>query len=40
MNDFKGQFQHLGENTEKYKIFSFPIEKEIRKGDKDGDRIL
>ena len=40
VNDFKGQFQHLGENTEKYKNFSFPIEKEIRKVDKDGDRIL
>ena len=28
-NEFKGQYECLGENTEKYKTFSFPIEKEI-----------
>ena len=33
---FKGQFECLEENTEKYKTFSFPIEKEIRKVDQDG----
>ena len=27
----------LGENTEKYKIFSVPIEKEITKIDKEGN---
>ena len=35
-NEFKGQFECLEENTEKYKTFSFPIEKEIRKVDQDG----
>ena len=29
VNDFEGIFQCLKENTEKYKTFSFPIEKEI-----------
>ena len=32
-----GQFEHLGEISEKYKTFSVPIEKEIRKVDKDGN---
>ena len=36
-NEFKGQFKSLGENTENYKTFSFPTEKEIRKVDKDGN---
>ena len=28
-NEFKGQFECFGENTEKYKTFSVPIEKEV-----------
>ena len=28
-NDFEGKFECLGENTEKYKIFSIPLEKEV-----------
>ena len=35
VNEFEGQFEYLGKNTEKYKKFSVPIEKEIRKADKD-----
>ena len=34
---FKGQFECLGENREKYKTFSVDIENEIRKADKDGN---
>ena len=34
-NEFAGQFECLGENTEKYKTFSIPIEKEIKNIDKD-----
>ena len=30
--DFKGQFECLGENTEKYITFSIPIKKEYDKG--------
>ena len=36
-NKFKGQFECLGENTEKYKSFSVPVEEETRKVDKDGN---
>ena len=36
-NEFKGQFEYLRENTEKYKTFSVPLEKEITKIDKDGN---
>ena len=36
-NEFEGQFECLSENTEKYKIFSVPIEKKVRKVDKDGN---
>ena len=36
-NKFKGQFECLGENTEKCKTFSIPIEKEVTKIDKDGN---
>ena len=36
-NEFKGQFECLEENTEKYKTFSFPTEQETRKIDKDGN---
>ena len=39
--EFEGEFECLGENTEKYIIFSVPIKKEIRKRDKDGnDKII
>ena len=30
-NEFKGRLECLGENTETYKSFSVPIEKEIKK---------
>ena len=36
-NEFEGQFECLGENTEKYKTFSDLIEKEVIKIDKDGN---
>ena len=36
-NNFEGQFEGLAENTEKYKTFSVPAEKEIRKVDKGGN---
>ena len=39
-NTFEGQFECLGENTEKYKTFSLPIEKEVIKMDKDGNEIV
>ena len=35
-NAFEGKFECLGENTEKYKTFSGPIEKAVRKTDKNG----
>ena len=35
--EFEGEFQCLGENTEKYITFSLPIEKEITKKDNDGN---
>ena len=38
LNKFEGQFECLGENTEKYKAFSVPIEKEVIKIDKDGNK--
>ena len=34
-NQFEGQSESLGENTEKYGTFSVQIEEEIRKVDKD-----
>ena len=34
-NKFEGQFERLGKNIKKYKTFSFPIEKEVTKIDKD-----
>ena len=34
---FLGQFKCYGENTERYKKFSIPIKKEIRKVNKDGN---
>ena len=36
-NEFEGQFDCLGENIEKYKTFSLPIEKEVTNSDKDGN---
>ena len=39
--EFEGEFECLGENTEKYITFSVPIKKEIREKDKDGnDKII
>ena len=39
--EFEGEFECLGENTEKCITFSVPIKKEIRKRDKDGnDKII
>ena len=35
-NEFEGQFEYLGENTEKYKKFSVPIGKEVTSIDKVG----
>ena len=35
--EFEGEFECLGENTEKYITFSVPIKKEITKIDKDGN---
>ena len=34
-NDFEGKFECLGENTEKYKKFPIPLEKEATKIDKN-----
>ena len=36
-NEFEGQFECLGENTEKYETFSVPIEMEVTNIDKDGN---
>ena len=36
-DEFEGKFGCLGENTEKYKTFPVPIEKEVTKTDKDGN---
>ena len=36
-NEFEEQFEYIGENTEKYKTFSVPIEKEVTHIDKDGN---
>ena len=36
-NKFEGQFEYLGENTEKYKSFSVPIEREVTKIDNNGN---
>ena len=34
-NEFEGQFECLGENTEKYTTFSFPMVKEVTKIDNE-----
>ena len=40
-NEFEGEFECLGKNTEKYITFSVPIKKEITKIDKDDkDKIM
>ena len=36
-NEVEGQFECLGENTENYKAFSVPLEKELTNIDKDGN---
>ena len=36
-NEFEGQFECLGETTEKYKTFSILIKKEVTNIDKDGN---
>ena len=36
---FEGELNCLGENTEKYKIFSVPITKEVKRIDKNGKEI-
>ena len=36
-NEFEGQFECCGENTEKYKTFSVPTEKEVTKMYKYGN---
>ena len=36
-NKFEGKFECLGQNTEKYKTFSVPIEKQVTEIDKDGN---
>ena len=35
--EFEGEFECLGENTEKYITFSLPIKKETTKKDKNGN---
>ena len=35
--EFEGEFECMGENTEKYITFSVPIKKEITKKDKNGN---
>ena len=35
--EFEGEFECLGENTEKYITFSVPIKKEVTNKDKDGN---
>ena len=39
-NEFGRQFECLVENTEKYKSFSVPIEKEVTNIDKDGNETV
>ena len=37
-NEFEGQFQCLEENTEKFKTFSIPIEREVTNIDRGGNK--
>ena len=39
-SEFEGEFECLGENKEKYKNFSVPMKKEIKKISKDGNEIV
>ena len=39
-SEFEGEFECLGENKEKYKTFSVPMKKEIKKISKDGNEIV
>ena len=39
VKEFKKQFTYLGEITEKYIIFTVPIEKEVTRIDKNGEKI-
>ena len=39
MQEFEGELYCLGENTEKYKTFSVPMTKKIKKIDKNGEEI-
>ena len=39
-NEFEGKSECLGGDTEKYKTFSIPIEKEVTNIDKDGNEII
>ena len=37
--DFEGEFNCLGENTEKYKIFSVPITRKVKRINKNGKEL-
>ena len=37
--EFEGQFNFLGENTEKYKTFSVPATKEVKRINKNGEEL-
>ena len=37
--EFQGEFTCLGENSEKYINFSVPVEKDVKKIDKNGEKI-
>ena len=39
LEEFDGQFNCLGENTEKYITFTVPTEKEVIKVDKNGEKL-
>ena len=39
-NEFEGQLECLGGNTESYKTFSISIEKEVANIDKDGNETV
>ena len=39
-NEFEGQLECLGGNTENYKTFSVSIEKEVANIDKDGNETV
>ena len=39
-SEFEGEFECLGENKGKYKTFSVPMKKEIKKISKDGNEIV